>query len=169
MVFEMIEIMEHWEVVVDGLQIFLCLLILFVLVRNHRHRMKQGRVNPKSESGQDFNRQVFSHTINQHVELAFSNILKAAANERRNLANVLELQQFTYADHASPGGRSPSLPSHPDDAAQSGPEIEGQGEHQTRIQKLSTRGMNAKQISEELKTPLGEVELILSLQKNRAN
>ena len=169
MVFEMIEIMEHWEVVVDGLQIFLCLLILFVLVRNHRHRMKQGRVNPKSESGQDFNRQVFSHTINQHVELAFSNILKAAANERRNLANVLELQQFTYADHAFGGGRSPSLPSHPDDAAQSGPEIEGQGEHQTRIQKLSTRGMNPRQISDELKTPLGEVELILSLQKNRAN
>jgi len=164
-----IGLLEHWEVAVDGLQIFLCLLILFVLVRKHRRRMKPDGVNPKSESGQDFNLQVFSQTINQQVELAFSNILKAAANERRDLVKALELQQFPYADHGSPGGRSPSLPSHHNDAAQSGQEIEGQGEHQTRIQKLSTQGMNAKQISEELKTPLGEVELILSLQKNRTN
>ena len=168
MVFEMIEIMEHWEVVVDGLQIFLCLLILFVLVRNHRHRMKPGRVNPKSESGQDFNQQVFSQTINQQVELAFTNILKVAANERRDLVKVLQLQQLTEADGSSEV-RSPSLTPDSGDPAKSVQVIAGPGERQTHIQKLSTQGMNAKQIAEELKTPLGEVELILSLQKNRTN
>ena len=48
-------------------------------------------------------------------------------------------------------------------------ETTGSGERQTRIQKLASRGMSTKQISEELKTPLGEVELILSLQKNTEN
>jgi len=164
-----IEFMEHWEVAVDCLQILLCLLILFFMVRNHRHRMKPAIMNPKSVCGPDFNLQVFSQTINQQVELAFTNILKVAANERRDLVKVLELQQFTYADHSSPGVRSQSPLSHHDDTGQSVQENSGQGRLQTHIQKLSTQGMNAKQISEELKTPLGEVELILSLQENRTN
>jgi DNA-binding NarL/FixJ family response regulator len=48
-------------------------------------------------------------------------------------------------------------------------ETTGSGERQTRVQKLASRGMSIKQISEELKTPLGEVELILSLQKYAEN
>jgi hypothetical protein len=164
-----IEMLKHWEVAIDGFQIFLCLLILFLMVRNHRRKMKPELVNPKSDPGQDFNIQVFSQTINQQVELAFANILKAAANERRDLVKVLQLQQFTDADHGSSGVHPPSLTSTPDETARNVQESAGQGDRQTRIQNLSTQGMNAKQISEELKTPLGEVELILSLQKNRIN
>ena len=164
-----IEILEHWEIAVDGLQIFLCLLILFFLARNHRRGIKPELMNPGSDSGQDFNLQVFSQTINQQVELAFTNILKVAANERRDLVKVLQLQQLTEADHGFSETRSPSLTSGPGDPAQRVQEIAGQGDRQTHVQKLSTQGMNAKQISEELKTPLGEVELILSLQKNKTN
>jgi len=164
-----IELLKHWEVAVDGLQILLCILILFFLARNYRRRMKPELMNPKSESDQYFNLQVFSQTINQQVELAFTNILKVAANERRDLVKVLQLQQPTEQDHGFSEIRSTSLTSRPGDPAQSVQEIAGQGERQTHVQKLSTQGMNAKQISEELKTPLGEVELILSLQKNRTN
>ena len=131
--------------------------------------MKPAGMNPQSVSGQDFNLQVFSQTINQQVELAFTNILKVAANERRDLVKVLELQQFIYADHSSAGVRCQSPLSPHDATAQSVQENSGQGRLQKHIHKLSSQGMNAKQISEELKTPLGEVELILSLQENRAN
>jgi hypothetical protein len=163
------DLLKHWEVAVDGLQICLCILILFFLIRRHRRKMKPDLMNLKSESGQDFNLQVFSQAINQQVELAFANILQVAARERRNLDKVLQSQQFKYSVPRSPGSLTPSLPSHPDNAAQSGQDIEGLGEDQARIQKLSTQGRTAKQISEDLKTPLGEVELILSLQKNRTN
>lgn len=164
-----LEMLEHYEAIVDGLQIFLCLLILFFMVRNHRRRMKPEWMNPKNDPGQDFNRQVFSQTINQQVELAFANILKAAANERRDLFKVLQLQPFTDTDPGASGVGSPSLTSTPDETAINVQESAGQGDRQTRIRNLSTQGMNPKQISEELKTPLGEVELILSLQKNRTN
>ena len=164
-----IEIMKHWEVAVDGIQIFLCLLILFFLVRNHRRNINPYLMNPKSESGQDFNLQVFSQSINQQVELAFTNILEVAANERHKLDKVLQFQPFKNANHSSPEIRVQSLRSHRDDAFQRVKETAGQNEHWTRIQKLATRGMNAKQISEELKTPLGEVELILSLHKSAEN
>jgi len=158
-----IELIKQWEIAVDGIQIFLCLLILFFMIRNHRRRMKPDRMNPKIESGQDFNLQVFSQSINQQVELAFTNILEVAANERRNLDKVLQFQPVRNANHSSLEIRPQSRPPHRDDSFQRGQETAGQGEHRTRIQKLATRGMSAKQISEELKMPLGEVELILSL------
>ena len=164
-----IEMLEHWEVAVDGLQIFLCLLVLFFLARNHRRGIKPELMNPGSDSGQDFNLQVFSQTINQQVELAFTNILKVAANERRDLVKVLQLHQHTDKDHGSSEGRSPTITSSSDYPAQSVPETAGPDGRQTHILKLSTQGMNAKQISDELKTPLGEVELILSLQENGTN
>jgi len=164
-----LEMLEHYKAIVDGLQIFLCILILFFLARNHRRRMKPELMPPKSESDQDFNLQVFSQTINQQVELAFTNILKVAADERRDLVKVLQLQQFREADHGFAEIRSTSFRSGPGNPAPSVQEIAGQGERHTHVQKLSTQGMNAKQISEELKTPLGEIELMLSLQKNRTN
>ena len=164
-----LDLLEQYEAIVDGLQIFLCLLILFFLVRNHRRGIKPELMSPKRNSDQDFNLQVFSQTINQQVELAFTNILKVAANERRDLVKVLQLHQHIEKDDTPSEGRSPVLTSSTGYPAQSVQEIAGQGERQAHIQKLSTQGMNAKQISDELKTPLGEVELILSLQKNRTN
>ena len=152
-----IEMLKHWEVAVDGIQIFLCLLILFFLIRNHRRKMEPDWMNHKNESGQDFNLQVFSQTISQQIELAFANILEVTANERRNLDKVLQFHQFNETDGNSAGSNS-------DDTLQRINDSAGPGEHQARIQRLATRGMSAKQISEELKTPMGEVELILSLQ-----
>ena len=38
-----------------------------------------------------------------------------------------------------------------------------------QIQKLADSGMSAKQISEKLKTSLGEVQLILSLENSERN
>jgi hypothetical protein len=132
-----IEMMKHWEIAVDGIQIFLCLLILFFLLRNHRRRMNPDLMNPKIESGQDFNLQVFSQSINQQVELAFTNILEVAANERRNLDKVLQFQPFKHVNHSSPEIRPQARPSHRDDSFQRGKETTGQGEHRTRIQIVS--------------------------------
>ena len=163
------EMMKHWEVAVDGIQILLCLLILFFLVRNHRHKMKPDMMNSKRGSGQDFNLQVFSQAINQQVGIAFRNILEVVANERQNLDKVLQFHPFNHADHSTPEIRPQAFPSQRDGSFQDVKETKGSGERQTRIQKLANRGMSTKQISEELKTPLGEVELILSLQKNAEN
>jgi hypothetical protein len=157
-----IEMLKHWAVAVDGIQIFLCLLILFFLIRNHRPKMKTDLMNHESQSDQNFNLQVFSQTINQQIELAFANILEVAANERRNLDQVLQFHQFNLPDGNPAGPNS-------DDTLQRVNDSAGQGQRQARIQRLATRGMSAKQISEKLKTPMGEVELILSLQNHGQN
>ena len=163
------EIMKHWEVAVDAIQILLCLLILFFLVRNCRPKIKPDMINPKNRSDQDFNLQVYSQAINQQVEMAFSHILKVIDNERRNLDKVWQFHPFNRSEYSISGIRPQAFPSHCDGSVEHLKETTGSGERQTRIQKLATRGMSTKQISEELKTPIGEVELILSLQKTAAN
>lgn len=163
------EMMKHWEAAFDGIQILLCLLILFYLVRNHRHKMKPDMMNPKRGSEQNFNLQVFSQAIKQQVEMAFTNIQDVVADERRNLDKVLQLHPFNHADHSTLEIRPQAFPSHRDGSFKHVKETTGSGEPQKRIQKLASRGMSTKQISEELKKPLGEVELILSLQKYAEN
>ncbi len=160
MVFELV---QYWEVAVDGIQIFLCLLILFFLIRNRRRKMTPEWAEVKTESGQSFNLQVLSQAINQQVELAFSNILDSVAVERRHLDNVLQLNHFYPAGRIPTENQRPPVLSENSEIIPRSKESAGKDEHRARIQKLALRGMSAKQISEELKTPMGEVELIMSL------
>ena len=160
-----IEMMKNWEVAVDGIQIFLCLLILFFLIRNHRHRLKPDSTNPQQVSGQDFNVQVFSQTIRQQIEMAFAHIQNVVDNEGRDLEKVLQLQKVKHLSHRPSGISVASHPTHSGEAFEKLNESADQSKLQTRIRKMTARGMSPKQIADELKTPLGEIELILSLQK----
>ena len=158
--------MQNWEVAIDGIQIFLCLLILFFLIRNHRRRISPDQTNPKHESGPDFNAQIFSQTMNQQIELAYTNIVDVLADERRNMEKILQFQQLKPFDHSSSEILPSSHPAPGGDDLEHVNESADQSRLQTRIRKLATRGMSPKQIATELKTPLGEVELILSLQRS---
>jgi len=160
------EMIKNWEVAVDGIQIFLCLLILFFLIRNHRSRLKPDSTNPQQVSGQDFNAQVFSQTVRQQIEMAFTHIQNVVANECHNLEKVLQLQQVKHLSHRPPDISAASHPTHCGGAFEKLNESADQSKLQTRIRKMTGRGMSPKQIADELKTPLGEIELILSLQKS---
>ena len=159
------ELLQHWQIAVDGLQILLCLLILFFLIRNYRRKSKIDMMSANSPSNSDFNFQVFTEAIHQQVELAFTNILQVADNERRNLDKVLQFQQLKYTQSGSKQVLPPAPASHRDNTHLNMTEAARQNERQHSIRQLATRGMSARQISDELKTPLGEVELVLSLQK----
>ena len=160
-----IELIEHWEVAVDCIQIFLCILILFFMIRNHRQMMKPDLANPKPESDEDFKHQVFSQALNQQVEMAFANIQEVAAAERRNLDKAMQFYPPRRADRKASEILPQGLQSPREGRFQKGKKTAGSDDHQARIHKLANRGMSSKQISEELKTPLGEVELILSFQE----
>ena len=160
------ELMKNWEFVVDGFQIFLCLMIIFLLIRNHRRRLKSDQEDPGQEFGQDFDMQVFSQTINQQVELAFNNIQNTLDHERRNIEKLMQLQQHRSSKQPSPEIMPSLAPTHSRGATQSPDKSVGRSTRQTRIRKMTARGMSPKQIADELKTPLGEIELILNMQRN---
>ena len=160
-----IELIEHWEVAVDCIQILLCFLILFFMIRHHRYMMKSDLVSPKPGSDDDFKRQVFSQALNQQVEMAFANIQEVAAAERRNLDKAMQFYPPRPEDRKASEILPQGLLSPRGGSFQKGKKTAGSDDPKARIHKLANRGMSSKQISEELETPLGEVELILSLQE----
>jgi hypothetical protein len=160
------ELMKNWEFVVDGFQMFLCLMIIFLLMRNHRRRLKSGLADPGQAFGQDFNMQMFAQTISQQVELAFNNIQNTVDHERRNIEKLMQLQQVKSHEQPSPEILPSLRPTNGRGATESPDKSADRSTLQTRIRKMTIRGMSPKQIADELKTPLGEIELILNMQHN---
>ena len=160
MVFQM---PQYWDVAIDGIQIILCLLILLFLIRSRKKSRESTLDKAIRESGQSFNVQIFTQTLKQQVDQALANIAEAIAVEQRNLDQVLPVN-----GHGSQAYGISQYPSglHRPVAQDIAPIVsDGSGSDQLheQIQKLALKGLTARQISEELKTPLGEVELVLSL------
>ena len=158
-----------WNVAIDGIQIFLCLLILFFLFRNRINSKKPLQLGKKNSSGIDFNTQIFTQTIKQHVDQAFANIFQAISAEQRRLERLLidEQEQIKSTGLTDFQFQSKTSTVH---------EISGLSEvavkdieRQKKILKLSSKGISVKEISEELKTPIHEVELVLGLNQNERN
>ena len=163
------ELPQYWDRAVDGIQIVLCLLILLFLIRNRRSQKFSALEAALKESGKKFDVQFLTQTIKQQLDQAFAHISETMEAERVNLESLLSFSRpdrdtdFRHADHPpasfSPGSHRISSPA---DGMSQIDEL-----HQ-QIQQLATKGLNARQIAEELKTPLGEVELILSLKTGAA-
>ena len=155
-------IVKNWEIIIDGIQILLCLLILFYLFRNRSKRKDQNLIDTETKYGQDFNAQVFSQTIKQEVDRSFARVIETIAVEQDRLQNALrykhqgndawDISEFHLRSNLSDRNENFQNPEFTD----------GRQKHD-RIRSLAAGGMNTRQISEELKAPLGEVELVLSL------
>jgi len=164
MVFQM---PQNWDIAIDGFQILLCLLILGFYIKN-RVITKKCMVNRTNKSAaQSFNAHVFTITVQQQVNQAFNKILETIAAERNVLESLLGLNPLRNED----GTISTKLPSnsklpisHDNDRIFDDRSINP--ERYDKVRKFSAKGLSARKISEELKIPMGAVELILSLQKN---
>jgi hypothetical protein len=160
---------QYWDMAIDGIQIVLCLLILLFLIRNRRSHKSSALEAALREAGKKFDVQVLTRTISQQLDQAFSNISDTMAAERDNLESLLSFSRpsretaYRRADvsSASPRPGSHGISSPTDGLSQ----IE---ELHQQIQQLADKGLNVRQIAEELKTPLAEVELILSLKPGAA-
>jgi hypothetical protein len=163
-----LQVPHYWGTVVDGFQTILCLLILLFLVRNRRKHKASALEETLKESGKSFNIQVLSQTIKQQMDQAFANIADTMAAERFKLESLLPFNRPGHVIFPPSAFPTPSLRSA---GSEISPVSDGRSqidELNQQIQKLADKGMSARQISEELKTPLAEVELILSLHPGAA-
>lgn len=163
------QIPQNWDVAFDGIQILLCLLILLLIVRSRRKHRQSALRDAIWESGQNFNAQIISQALKQQVDQALANIVETIAVEQRNLDKVLTVS--AHSNETYGGAQYKSHLHLPTDPAISAIESEASGSDQLheQIQKLAVKGKSVREISEELKTPLGEVELVLSLRATRGN
>ena len=157
---------QYWDLAIDGIQIIICFLILVFLIRSRRKPTQSARQAAFNPTSQYFNVEVFSQTIKQQVDQAFAVITETIAVEQRKLYGVLlnrvaDNEAFVISEFQSPlhQQKNPAAPAIFSESSSS-------DQLHEQIQKLAVKGRSARQISEELKTPLGEVELVLSLRTN---
>lgn len=159
------QVPQFWDIAGDGFQILLCLLILGFFIKNRVIHQKFEVNKSKNDIGQNFNAHVFNITVQQQVNQAFSNIIGTIAAERNGLESVLGPNSLSSEDDNILKVQSNSqLPHSPDNDRVSDDRIASAGRHD-KVRKFSAKGLNARKISEELKIPISEVELVLSLQK----
>jgi hypothetical protein len=160
---------QYWDVAIDGIQIVLCFLILVCLIRSRKKNRKSAQGRAISQSGQRFNVRIFNQALKQQVDQAFANIAETIAVEQRRLNQVLatgDTGNYPYDIAPGPATLHPSV--NPDISPMAGNASDSDPLHE-QIQKLADKGRSVRQISEELKTPQGEVELVLSLRSSLKN
>ena len=159
------QVPQNLDIAIDGFQILLCLLILGFYIKNRAiHKMLAVSII-KNGAGQSFNAHVFNRIVKQQVDQALTNILETIAAERNGLKSVLGLNPLSSGDDAiSKVQANSQLPNSHDNQRTSDDRSGSAGRHE-KVLKFSTKGLSVRKISEVLKIPMGEVELILSLQK----
>ena len=157
--------LHFWDIAGDLVQIFLCLTILFFFIRN-RHNQKITRSKKTiNQPGESFNQQVFTQAVEQQIDQTFTNIMESLTAERDNLESLLGIKHQTGKDAEASNQRSGSrMRQHPVKNPVSR-DLASDDQRHEKIRKFSARGLSARKISNELKIPLNEVELVLSLQQ----
>ncbi len=164
-----IQMPQYWDAAIDGIQIVLCFLILVFIIRSRKNSRKSAQDKAFRDSGQSFNVQIFYQTLKQQIDQAFADIAESIAAEHRRLDQALSSGVSAnprYDIASSPSNFHSSVNSEISPLA--GTASDSDPLHE-QIQKLADKGMSVRQISEELKTPLGEVELVLSLRTSLDN
>ena len=159
------QVPQFWAIAGDSFQFFLYLLILGFYIKNRAIHKKYAVNRTKNGARKSFNAHVFNKTVQQQVNQAFTNIIETISAERNGLRSVLGPNQLiSEGPDISKVQSNSQLPNRYENHRKSKDRTERAGRHD-KVRKLSAKGLSARKISEGLKIPMSEIELILSLQK----
>ena len=156
-----IEMMPLWELVLDGVQIFLCVIILFFLIRNRIQHKRFILDTSPNDYAAEFSSEIRIQHLKQATEYTFDAIVDVIQQERLALQKYYNPQkhhlEVQASDFALPTGINTVPPSDEQrdvDAAEF-----------SEILRLSEKGLSTREISQHVNMPRGEVELVLRLNK----
>ena len=152
-----------WELVLDGVQILLCIIIFLFLLHN-RIKYKGWFFNSAPrEKAVAFSDEIRIQRLKQLAEKSFDNVVDAINQERLALQTQFENGATGSEQHAS------VLQTHDDfnsliQDGEKGQDHTDLGKF-SKIVALSDKGLSIPEISQHLNMPGGEVELVLRLNK----
>ncbi len=153
-----------WDTAGDCAQILLCLVILVFFIKNRLNQKRSASGRTANVKTASFSEHVHAQGIQQHIEQSFANMTANLAAERENLMSVLGLNRESLEKDSIFRMQTFKQMAAKPLARQSSVEGASDETPRDKIRKYSARGLSARKISDELKVPLSEVELILSLQ-----
>jgi DNA-binding NarL/FixJ family response regulator len=149
-----------WGMVVDGIQIGLCVVILACLIHGRRRTRRLQADAAACGAAASFSDEVLLQSVRQRAEMAFSAIAAALEAER------LELQRLCDGGRAPrrTTAAEPLVPAAPFRFGEIGAAAAAGKERYEGVGDLAAAGLSARQIAEQLKLPAGEVELVMKMQ-----
>lgn len=162
---------EFWGILLNVTGSFLWASTIFYFFMR---KVKERRKNPKEcgiANQKDFNDEIFSQLIKQQADNAFSTISLTIKNERRSLAELIE----------SSGELNKKARMHPEDKHADVPKkrslqtdkmkqialLSRGKDRYAEVLRLADRGMTTRKISEKVKIPKGEIDMLVSLRSRR--
>jgi hypothetical protein len=159
------QVPQFWNIAGDGFQILLCLLMLSFFIKNRIIRKKNALNIASSAIGQSFNTHIFSITVEQQLNQAFTNIIENIRAERNGLESLLGLNPPNQQNEDISMIRANTQLSELNANQRLTDDRIGSAGRHDKIRKLAAKGLTTRNISKELKISMSEVELILSLEE----
>ena len=157
------QVPQFWNLAGDGFQILLCLLMLSFFIKNRIIQKKSALNIEKGTTGQNFNTHIFSITVEQQLNQAFTNIIENIRAERNVLEGALGLNPLHHQDEGISMVRTNTQLSDLNAKQQLTDDRIGSVGRRDKIRKLAAKGLTVRKISKELKISMSEVEITLSL------
>jgi len=154
----------RWDLLSNGIQIFMCAVILGCLIRR---RLKFRFPGAHAETGSPapvFSQEVLLQTIRQQTEQALQSILTAVEAERDKLQRLLVSADVPHRPVAAQIAET-AADQIPFRLGESDPEVTDQSRY-AGLKGLADRGLSPRQIADQVKLPAGEIELALKLQRS---
>jgi hypothetical protein len=154
----------YWVTVLDVVGIFLCGLIIVYLIYNkimYRHLIIASKLHNTEGS---FNNKITYQLIKQMADQTFATISDRIEEERQFFKQMIENEMMIKNE--SIGSNPKYYPFASQDVAKypaDPPNIESDHDSYVEVLHLTTAGLTARQISERLNIPAGEIELFLRL------
>jgi len=153
---------EYWGVYLDVIVVLACLATIWMLVRHRRQADRKDEGSGSARSPMVVEDPLLQRLLIQQSEKSFAMMLELLKKNPQAFRDVeAPLHPATAATthaghHVAPVTRVAIEPEPLDEA-------DGNADH--RIAELADQGMTSRQISELLKIPSGEIELILKLKQ----
>ena len=158
------ELLPFWELVLDGIQTFLCALIFLFLIHNKiKHKRWVLTAAPPKETI-EFSEEIHLQHLKQLTEKCFDTVIDTINQERLGLQ--------THFDGGPSGSEThvPVLPASDELKTVLAGDQKSPGDTEfanfSKIIALAEKGLSIREISQQMNMPSGEVELVVRLNKD---
>ena len=168
------ELLPFWELVLDGIQILVCVMIFSVLIHNKIKYKRWISTTALPKERIAFSEEIRIQHLKQLTEKCFDSVIDTINQERLNLKSHFDGDSSLSE---SPGSSGPTSGSVRPAVSDFKPFFQGEPQptgddgfnNFTEIIALADRGLSIREISHQLNMPSGEVELVVRLNKEDAD
>ncbi len=160
---------EMGVILLNGAGIFLWGITILYLLKNKREKEKDEKKNRYIMNNRNFDEEIYAQLVRQQSEKAFRNIHSTIKRERHLLSQLIDSGEFKKAKKqvAVKKTRKTKKSPVPANKVKKIHRKKNSRDRYAEVIKLADAGMTMNKISEKIKIPKGEIDILIKLRKKR--